>query len=101
MDNFETPGRIDDGDVKRLGGNPGAKFAAEAILPTAMAREQVRVALELNADDGAICGTLAVVHGERQSFHGWLELAAALERARSAPGPEAPPVGPGGPLLTA
>ena len=40
-----------------------------------------RVQLELDADPGAIHGTLEHGDGTRERFWGWLELMAALERA--------------------
>ena len=42
----------------------------------------VRVVLELVPDTAVIAGTLRGPAGARQAFHGWIELAAALEAVR-------------------
>ena len=42
-----------------------------------------RVSLEIETDPGAIHGTVEAGDGTRESFWGWLELMAALERAMS------------------
>ena len=47
-------------------------------------RHRERVVLELDAGTGPISGALRGGGGEWRPFHGWLELAAALEEARAA-----------------
>lgn len=46
-------------------------------------RERVRVILDVDGDGVPIRGTLSIGPGVQRRFHGWLELADALEAARA------------------
>ena len=47
-----------------------------------MRRESVRVILDLEREGVPIRGSLSIAPGVERRFHGWLELADALEAAR-------------------
>ena len=46
-------------------------------------RRRVRVMLDVERDGVPIRGSLSVASGVERQFHGWLELADALEAARA------------------
>jgi hypothetical protein len=46
-------------------------------------RERVRVILDVDREGVPIRGTLSIAPGVQRRFHGWLELADALEAARA------------------
>ena len=48
-----------------------------------MRRESVRVILDLEREGVPIRGSLSIAPGVERRFHGWLELADALEAARA------------------
>jgi hypothetical protein len=51
----------------------------------------VRVILDVERDGVPIRGSLSVVPGVERRFHGWLELADALEAARGGAPASSPP----------
>ena len=54
-----------------------------------MRRESVRVILDVEREGVPIRGSLSIAPGVERRFHGWLELADALEAARGG-GPDTP-----------
>jgi hypothetical protein len=60
-------------------------------IPPPPEPECVRVILDLIPLGGAICGSLFVSGQPGRDFHGWLELADGLERARVAEAADVPP----------
>jgi len=52
----------------------------------------VHLELELDAAADPVVGWVHCDGGEREEFTGWLQLAAALERARVGAAPREPPV---------
>lgn len=50
-----------------------------------MAGKMLRLSLEVEPDSEPIKGSLAPEHGQRRTFQGWMELAAALQALTEAP----------------
>jgi hypothetical protein len=74
---------------RKLGGMPGATISRMRDIPR-VERRHVRVILDVERDGVPIRGSLLTPAGVQRRFHGWLELADAVETARAATGPSAP-----------
>jgi hypothetical protein len=67
---------------RKLGGMPGAD--SRLVRDSApVERGRVRVILDVEREGVPIRGSLSTAPGVVRRFHGWLELAAALEAARA------------------